>query len=390
MADTNRLHSVNTSRVLRAIRQNPGISRIKVAELLDLDRSTVTKIMQVILDRALVRTVGKNTTQSGVGRRQINLEINTEIGVVLGIEIQEKIYRAVLCDLEGNLADSMEGPFTVSSKTLDAELAKIVADARRRSGEAGKLLLGVGIGIPGIIDPYTGTIVRSFPFCIDEPCSLSKRLQSLFPEPVFIENDANCCCWAEMAFRPGDINRNFVAVLGEFRENVWPSKGTGLAVGLGLVIRSRVLHGDHFTTGEFRSLYAAKNDPQFRASRKNVSSLPENTLLLRQIYKELTDNLGFMINCFDLNKVVFAGDLPEHRENLEEAMAASLDKNLVYCSQRTEPVPVEFSPFGKNSVSMGAAGMFIEKLFTVPDMADHFQELVGYDLFERIFRLHTL
>ncbi|HKL86315.1 MAG TPA: MarR family winged helix-turn-helix transcriptional regulator, partial [Treponemataceae bacterium] len=61
MADSNRLHSINTSRILRTIWLNPGISRIKVAEMLDLDRSTVTKIMQVILDKGLVETAGKNT-----------------------------------------------------------------------------------------------------------------------------------------------------------------------------------------------------------------------------------------------------------------------------------------------------------------------------------------
>ncbi|NLK60621.1 MAG: winged helix-turn-helix transcriptional regulator, partial [Treponema sp.] len=46
MAEYNKLHSINTSRILRAIWLNPGLSRIKLAEMLDLDRSTVTKIMQ--------------------------------------------------------------------------------------------------------------------------------------------------------------------------------------------------------------------------------------------------------------------------------------------------------------------------------------------------------
>jgi hypothetical protein len=35
MADSNRLHSINTSRILRTIWLNPSISRIKVAEMLD-------------------------------------------------------------------------------------------------------------------------------------------------------------------------------------------------------------------------------------------------------------------------------------------------------------------------------------------------------------------
>ncbi len=384
MADSNRLHSVNTSRVLRAIRQNPGISRIKVAELLDLDRSTVTKIMQVILDRGLVCTAGKNTEQSGVGRRQINLEINQEIGVVLGMEIQETCYQAVLIDLSGTILQVFSGEYAISPETLDTTLTEIIRGARAAATATGRFLLGVGIGIPGIIDPYSGSIRNSYPFCVESPYPLRERLALLCPEPVFIENDANCCCWSELAFRPGEENRNFIAVLGEFRKNVFPSKGTGLACGLGFVIRSRVLHGDHFTAGEFRSIYSSRTDPQFRANRKDLSSLPENTTLLRQIYRELCDNLGFLANCVDLNKIVFAGDLPAYRENLEKAMADSLAKNCACGPNR--PVNVEFSPYGEKAVCVGAAGMFIEKLFTVPDVADHFKETVGYDLFERILK----
>jgi len=66
-------------------------------------------------------------------------------------------------------------------------------------------------------------------------------------------------------------------------------------------------------------------------------------------------------------------------------MESAIVNNWIYDLERS--FIIEFSKYGKNAVSMGAAGLFVEKLFSVPDVADRFQELVGYDLFEHILKL---
>ena len=78
----------------------------------------VTKIMQVIIDRGIVVTAGKNREQSGVGRRQINLEINSDLGVVLGLEIQDARYQGVLTGIDGRVLHSFEGIAKVDSDAL--------------------------------------------------------------------------------------------------------------------------------------------------------------------------------------------------------------------------------------------------------------------------------
>lgn len=383
MADSNRLHSINTSRILRTIWLNPGISRIKVAEMLDLDRSTVTKIMQVIMDRGLVVTTGKNTEQSGVGRRQINLEINQDIGVVVGIELQDSRHSAVVTTIAGEVIHSFEGVSHGRRDGLGSIILSIVDEARRFIDANGFFLLGVGVGLPGIVDPYTGTVIRSNPFKILEPACLREEVELGCDVPVFIENDANCCCWAEIAFQREGRERNFISVLGEFRDlNHGTDKGSGLAIGLGLVVRNRVLHGDHFTAGEFRSVLTGKAPGQFKIPYQELSTLPENRQLLRRVYRELTENLAFLVNCVDFTKIVFAGDLAQYPENLKECMEQAIVGNWIYDLDRT--FDIEFSRYGKQSVSIGAAGLFVEKLFAVPDIADRFQEVVGYDLYEQI------
>jgi len=385
MADGNRLHSINTSRILRTIRQNPGISRIKVAELLDLDRSTVTKIMQVILENGLVETAGKNTEQSGVGRRQINLRINEDIGVVLGIEIQDTRYSAVIIRLSGTILHSFDGSVTVSMTNLTDRILSVIATAKEYVVRERLFLLGIGIGLPGILDPYTGKIIRCNSLHIGEPRDIRPALEAGCPEPVFLENDANCCCWGELAFHPENRDRNFLAVLGEFRDAVpGTSDFHGFAIGLGLVIRERVLHGDHFTAGEYRSEAASSATGQFSIPYGDFHTLPGNTALLREVYRELAGNLAFLVNCVDLTKIVFTGDIPAHRENLEEIMEEAIARNWIYSLERN--IAIEFSENGNQSVCLGAAGLFVEKLFSVPDIAGRIEEAVGYDLYENILK----
>lgn len=384
MADSNRLHSINTSRILRTIWLNPGISRIKVAELLDLDRSTVTKIMQVILERELAVTAGKNEGQTGVGRRQINLRINDSTHAVLGIEIQDTRYSAVITTITGKILHSF---FTCGVATKKSSLVKrvadVVAEARKRLEGSGITLLGACVGLPGIIDPYTGTLIRAYSFGVNEPWPVRDELEKACGLHILIENDANCCCWGELAFKPENRARNFLTVLGEFREDVPGMSGChGIAIGMGIVIRERVLHGDQFTVGEFRSMKATKDTGQFTIPCEALRSIPENTAVLRDAYRELAENLAFLVNCLDLTKIVFAGDFSDKPENLRELVEEAVQRNWMYDLDRA--LVTEFSEYGDTAVSIGAAGYFIEKLFSVPDVADRFQELVGYDLYESI------
>jgi predicted NBD/HSP70 family sugar kinase len=383
MADTNRLHSINTSRILRTIWLNPGISRIKAAELLDLDRSTVTKIMQVILDRNLVLTAGKNTGQTGVGRRQISLKINQDLGAVLGLEVQDTRYSAVIASLSGKVLHSFDGMFRVSRENLVPHIVDLIARAKALAADSNTPLLGIGLGLPGIIDPYSGMIMRSNSLGIESPFMLREELIRAVREPVFIENDANCCCWGELAFRQENRSRNFIAVLGEFRDYAPGCEHLhGLAIGTGLAVRERVLHGDHFTAGEFRTVYASPQTGQFTIPYPELKRLPDDADVLDRVYVELARNLAFLVNCVDLTKVVFTGDLPAHKGRLKELLEQAIAENWIYDMDRN--LIVEFSADGTRSVCIGAAGLVVEKFFSVPDVVDRFHEQVGYDLFEHI------
>jgi len=103
MVPTRRLYQINSSRILQEIRQNRGKSRIAIAEDLDLDRSTITKVVRQLLEYGIVRTTGKFHGKPGVGRMATGLEVDPDFALVLGIEIQTEIFRTVLVNLDGEI-----------------------------------------------------------------------------------------------------------------------------------------------------------------------------------------------------------------------------------------------------------------------------------------------
>ena len=386
MLSTRRLYQINSSRILQHVRLNRGKSRISISEELELDRSTITKVMRQLIECGLVRTTGKYREKPGAGRMATGLEINPGFALVLGIEVQTEFFRTVLVDLDGTILESGQTPYVLERASLADQLLGIIDAERLKAAAHGLPLAGVGIGLSGIVDAYEGIIINSNPLGITEPLGLKEALEGRCPEPVFVENDANCCCWAEMAFRRTTPDRNFMALLGEFRNvDVAADSASGTALGIGIVIRDSVLHGDSFTAGEFRSLKYDHTKPshsQFSITDEEAARLPDDKEVLARVFSEIAWNVSLLVNCLDITKIVIAGDFARYARELAPMIRDAIDANWLYSTKKD--CQVMYSPDEELSVCIGAAGLFIQKLFSVPGMTDHTDEEVGFILLERI------
>lgn len=384
MVPTRRLHQINSSRILQEIRLHRGKSRIAIAEDLSLDRSTITKVVRQLIEYGVVRTTGKYHGKPGVGRMATGLEIVPDFALVLGIEAQTEFFRTVLVNLDGNILHTETIPYEGSD--LEKSLESVVASQCAVAEKEGKPLAGIGIGLSGIVDPYEGIILTSNPLGIHHPFPLREKLEKRFHCPVFIENDANCCCWSEKAFRGASADRNFLAILGEFRNvDIQDHRFSGVAVGLGVVIRDTVLHGDSFTAGEFKSLLYREETPgrsQFSISDEEAARLPEDTKILERVFYEIAYNVSLLVNTLDITRIVIAGDFAKFAEILSAHLQTAVNRNWSYPEEKK--CTISFSPDGEHSVCLGAAGLFIQKLFSVPEMTDHIDEPVGLILLDRI------
>jgi len=381
-----RLYQINSSRILQQIRLNRGISRIAAASELDLDRSTLTKVVRNLMGHGLVRETGKYRGKPGVGRMAIGLEIDPGFGLVLGVEVQTEFFRWVLVDLYGAIAASGREEYGTTSESLEDQVCALFDSIRESRANDRRPVIGIGIGLSGIVDPYSGVIIYSYPLAIPDPTPLRDHVSRRTGVPVFIENDANCCCWSEMAFRRTAESRNFLSLLGEFRNiDVTENRKSGIAFGIGIAIRENVLHGDNFTAGEFRSLLYDHDKPshtQFSITDAEAETLPSNGNNLRKVFADMSYNISLLVNTLDITKIVVTGDFARYPDELTPLLEREIQKNWLY--QKPRRCSIEYSPDGENAVCIGAAGLFIQKLFSVPGMTDHIDEEVGYILLEKL------
>ncbi|MBN2351255.1 MAG: ROK family transcriptional regulator [Spirochaetales bacterium] len=360
------LNTPSTSRVLHSIWSNQGISRIEIANRLNLDKSTITNIVSHLIDIGLVKVLAEGKAGPRGGRKPEHLSINGKYACVLGFEIQPYSYKVAVLNLNGDLLFSKEADRVFSKDTFVGEIAEEMETVQQ---QAGIPVIGAGVGFSGIVDPDHERIFQSFPLKITECYDFYSEISRYSDIPVFIENDANCCSWAELSFHKKEKLSNFLFVLIEFREQELIKTGLGgIAVGLGIALNGKVYYGEDFSAGEFRSVFATPRNPsQFSLSENDILLVNKDRLKFKNFIRELSVNIALLVNALNIKQIIWGGSRSEYAEEISPIMLHAIQENWPYPD--TVTCTVRASTFGELTVAYGAAGMILMHLFSLPDGA---------------------
>ncbi len=384
------LDIVNTSRVLRAIWLNGPISRVELANLLDLDKSTVTKIVATLSETGIIEPVAEGKAGPRGGRRPIYLTVRPAYGCILGLEIRTDAYLVSLVDLSGEVLSTRVGQVRFAGRELSELFVAILTAERELIESTGMPLLGIGLGVSGLVNPMEGIIYQSIPLSIIRPTNFFDEAAKRLHIPVKIDNDANCCCWGELTAHAEDRPQNLLFVLGElrteFREPDSEEPGfTTFAVGFGLVVDGKVRSGSDYSAGEFRSiLWQPRSTSQFSVGDEEISQISDHKVVRQKVLRELAKHIAFLVNTLDLNHVVIGGTIEDFSKELLPLVEEEIKQNWHYAQQVC--FSARTSARGSFSVSYGAAAMFLEKLFSLPDVTSGRQvdSTEGVGLLEQI------
>ncbi len=359
---------ITGSRVLREIRLAGRISRVDIARNLNLNKSTVTKIVADLLETGIITVVAEGDVGPQGGRKPKYLTLDAAFGCVLGVEIRTDSWVAVAVDLHGRIIDTRSEPLALGSARIVDAFLEIVDNLRTELNGNGHRVLGVGLGLAGIVNHIDGILLRSNPLRVHEPLQVYDEASQRLGLPVFMDNDANCGCWAELAFPEIGRHDNSVFVLGEFRlANTRDFDYQSVSVGLGFVLGGNVHHGRDFSAGEFRSiLWRPGNTTQFSVSDTEASPVRDNPELHQRMFRELCAHIAFLVNTLNLDHVLFGDSFDFPREFVTRVCTEAINENWSY----SNPVgcDVGVSSLGEHTVAYGAAGMFLEHLFSIPDV----------------------
>ena len=367
--------NANLSRVFETVWKNPNFSRIDIARKLELYRSTVSNIIGTLVESDLICEGERGLPTEKGGRKPVFLSVNPDFGCVIGIEIQLDSYHVCTVGFDGRVIYETEGPTPADEKLLDKpeELFVFMVDSIIKEilpavNEGSVRPLAISIGLPGIIDIDNGVIKYSAPFRLkdfDYASILGKR----YGIPLFMENDARCCSWLQLALNKASDKKDFLCVLarnyaGNPLLSYPESYEKGIGIGLSITMNGRVINGRNYGVGEYISR-------SWTTYQKGQTGLPEAVLKTvdsvddsyAEWVKDLFGTLTMMIPMLQ-PETIFVHGQPQNRHDfmlkvIEESVP-QFSSIVKYCG--SELVVMEEDSY---SISKGAALMCIQKLYEV-------------------------
>ena len=217
------------------VRSQRATSRRTLADVMRLSPTTAGQYADQLIASGHLTEIGLE--KAAMGRPKRSLSTNPKAGWFAGIEFNAERIQGVRVDFSGARTDGCitSLPEAVTPKTVIGEINKMVVALAR--GAAGPLF-GIGVGVPGIVDPVAG-IARDYAFIEGwKDVPLAQTLRDKHAVPVTLDNNLRAIALAERWFGGAGDLADFV-ILG-------PRSGFGIAI----VIGGKVVAGAEHAAGE--------------------------------------------------------------------------------------------------------------------------------------------
>jgi glucokinase-like ROK family protein len=393
-ADQDMVRRVNKSLVLNTLRLHAPISRAEVADRTGLNRSTVTHIVNALIEAGLVseQPFDRNT----VGRPSIALTLRPEGGAVIGVEIGVDFISVLLTNfisqplwrvwIDTDPACSQSDILAKTEEAIDQAIL-ISRDRQLR-------MIGIGVGIPGLVDMQKGELIFA-PNLRWRNLPLGNRWAKRFNLPVYVENEANLAALGEYYFGIARNVENFIYL------------SSGIGLGGGILVSGHLFRGGHGFAGEIGHMQRDPNgelcacgrigcwetqvgpravlqrikkvlqdspalprpdgvteDLKGLTFRKVVNAaLNGDPLCLHSIEEaayHLAVGIADLVNIFNPELVVIGGALSQAQPILQAVIEKTVFSNTL--SPSVDQLKIEFSERGKDACVYGAIAIVLDDI----------------------------
>jgi predicted NBD/HSP70 family sugar kinase len=229
------LRQLNQQRIIETLMGGPA-TQAELARQTGLSTATVSNIVKIMQESGLAST--EPITSSG--RRALNVRLNSNGAVAVGIDFGRRHLRVVLASLSYHVIaeESVMLPLGHQSEEGIQAALVLLEKLLRETGVERSAVVGAGVGIPGPIDRRTGTVAQGAILPEWVGINILQHLEDTLKFPVFVDNDANLGAWSEVTWGPhtGVNNLMFLKI--------------GSGIGAGLILNGAPYYGHVGITGE--------------------------------------------------------------------------------------------------------------------------------------------
>ena len=240
---------INRSMVFDLIRRKGPISRAEIARTIGLSIPTVMKITEEFSHKQFVQDVGKG--ESSGGKRPELLELVPDSKYIIGVGVGRSKTNVLMMNLAGEvfIREIMETGGTAVPEVWISRLIQVIENVIRESGLSRKQILGMGIGMPGILDEKSGKVLFSPDFKWENVDMLTP-IRERFKMDITIENANRALAMGEYYFGAGVDSRNFLVV------------NLGHGIGSAIMREGEFYRGSSGSSGEIGHIILEKNGPK--------------------------------------------------------------------------------------------------------------------------------
>lgn len=216
IADPLLMREINKYHVLETIREHGRISRVEISERTLLSGTTVSAITGALVEEGLIAaTHTEPNGEAQRGRPRVLLSLVGDAAYVLGIKISETMTTVTLVDFRGEVVESVQLPARLARQPVEVIvdlIEDVVDDCVGKSGVDRSRIRGIGIGVPGIVDPRSGKSYASSVFG-EREIPIGSLLAERTGLPVKLEKPANLVALAESWFGAARHDKSFAVVV---------------------------------------------------------------------------------------------------------------------------------------------------------------------------------
>lgn len=244
-ARLNTIRDINRQIVLNYVREREPISRAEIARETDLQRSTISAIVEALTAEGLIEEVGEG--ESTGGRRPTLLRLRTKEAIAIGVAITPTCTTVATSDLAGRIVEQKE---FLTDPDPEKTINEVISLVQELSAKNKGSIEAVGVSLPGLVDPSTGNAVY-VPYFKWRDIPIAKTISAAVGLPVVIDNDANAVALAELWFGRPEVSdaRDFILVL------------VAEGVGTGIIFDGQVYRGQRGAAGEFGHMVIGTQAP---------------------------------------------------------------------------------------------------------------------------------
>lgn len=377
------LKTENKDSILRFVMNNGVQSKASVSRQLNMSKPTVSNIVDELVEDHVITPLGKGSSTTHGGKRPMLFSFNPDVGTVGALAIEGRLVKAALFNMSLDLRTTIEAfEHRHDPSSLAMALTEASSWLRSTANRERHRVLGVGVSAPGIVDTDRGLLEMAVHFPLWTNFEARARIEPLFPNHVWIDNEARNLALAERSARGGEQTGTFISLLTD--------RGLG-----GCIVMHDTSHrGADYSAGELGHTSIHFEGPVCRCGNRGCwemyaseSALVElvraavphpGTLSLEQIARydtqghtpaqaaiahyarHLAVGIVNLVNSFNPERIIIAGNL----HLLGEPFLARLTTLVRHLSLRpaTRHLVIEYSRFKSEFGLIGAGALAISQI----------------------------